>query len=146
MGAEREEIAEPEERASTRIDREHMRIRAFLGQLREAAAPSRIAELLDALAPLLAGHFEEEERPHGLFDELLALRPSNENGLGRLRREHRELVDEIEALRKNLERVQGELLQIAQDKTMFERKLQAHDLAETRMVLDTHLQDDGGSG
>ncbi|MFQ5417827.1 MAG: hemerythrin domain-containing protein, partial [Myxococcota bacterium] len=85
-----------------RVEEDH---RALLAQLDAIAAPTTRAVLLSGLLAvhkLLLEHFALEERVDGLYDDLLSRHPSRAHELVALRDEHRVILDEFDALRRQL--------------------------------------------
>jgi hypothetical protein len=134
-----------ESAAASRLDRAHERILGLLEDLAKVG-PSGMQALLDEFATLLPAHFADEERDDGLFAELRSERPAVDARLKALVREHREILQALDALanaNRELARQRGRL---EEQKVAFLRRLRAHERAESRLVLDTYLIDEGGPG
>jgi hypothetical protein len=143
----------PPRRASSRaeparvgVDRTHEVIRGLLDDLQRATEPPAVLELLDRLAGVLPPHFEEEEGPDGLFAELVSQRPSNDHRVKTFRREHGEILEALEALRRKIRELQHALAGIEASKTGLLKMVRKHEQGETRFAMDTYLVDEGGPG
>ena len=128
------------------IEQAHRLIFGFLRDLDSADEPSEIFKLLDPLAQLLPGHFSDEEGPNGLYEELQAARPANHSRLKNLEREHREILQALDALRQQSRSSERDGDRIQQEKTAFVQKVRSHEQAETCLFMDTYLVDEGGPG
>jgi hypothetical protein len=128
------------------IQHAHRLILGFLTDLDQAVEPGEICKVLDPLAALLPGHFAAEEGPNGLYEELQAARPANHSRLESLGREHREILQALEALRRQSRAEEQDLGRIKREKSEFVRKVRSHEEAETCLFMDTYLVDEGGPG
>ena len=100
-------------------------------------------------------HFEEEEKPGGLFDELESLRPGFDSQLKFLRGEHVEIMEALEGLQQQFDAAEevtqaGELEQrydhILVSAAAFVQLVRHHERIESRLVANTYYTEDGGSG
>jgi hypothetical protein len=142
----RQELAESDDTDVSGFERSHRVILGFLDDLGEAKTPSQIHTVLDMLEQLLSEHFSDEEGPDGLFEELRDARPANDSRLKSLQREHREILQTLQALREQVRDVERCLRAINSDKADFLRLVRGHERAESSLVMDTYFVDDGGSG
>ena len=129
-----------------RMESAHRLIFGLLRDLDAADEPGQICKLLDGLAGLLPGHFADEEGPTGLFEELRAARVANHSRLEAFGREHPEILQAIEELRRSARELERALDRLRQDKLALVRKVQSHEQAETGLFIDTYLVDEGGRG
>jgi hemerythrin len=137
------------------VENSHARIRSNLEALEEAQDVDEIRAIVCDLPELLKEHFEDEERPGGLFDELGSLRPTIDSQLKFLRQEHREILQTLEGLQERIREADeatqvGELEQrhdhIRMSAACFMQLIRHHERIETRLVTDTYYTEDGGSG
>jgi hemerythrin len=129
-----------------RIESAHRLILGLLGDLDAVEEPAQIGKLLDPLAQVLPGHFSDEEGPNGLYEELQAARPANHSRLRALEREHREILQALEELRRQWRDPERDLDRIKRAKTAFIQRVRCHEEAETCLYMDTYLVDEGGPG
>ncbi len=155
MGSGEEDTRSPITPIVTRVEDSHARIRRGLEALEEAQDVDEIRAIVCDLQGLLEEHFEDEEKPGGLFDELGSLRPTIDSQLKFLRQEHREILQTLEGLRKRLREADeatqvGELEQrhehIRVSAACFMQLIRHHERIEARLVTDTYYTEDGGSG
>lgn len=149
MVAESEDVQRgplPRQDAVQRSQEAHRVIPGVLRALDEAKQPQKIIEAIDALWSVLSGHFSEEEQPDGLFAELGAARPANHSRLKSLEREHREILEDIEALREQARDLEQHLRRFDESRIALSKRVRSHERTETRLVMDTYLVDEGGAG
>jgi hemerythrin len=148
MSATRDEVpggsARSPVRSWGRIERDHVRITRILADLEETPELERALELLRELAGFMPQHFAAEEGQDGLFDELLAIRPAVDSRLKLLCREHREIVEALEALEVLMLEAQKGLAQVGEAKADFVRKIREHERKESHTVMNVYLTDEGG--
>lgn len=137
------------------VENSHARIRSSLDALDETQDVDEIRAIVCDLPELLKEHFEDEERPGGLFDELGSLRPTIDSQLEFLKQEHREILRTLEGLQEQIrgadEATQvGELEQrhdhIRMSAACFMQLIRHHERIEARLVTDTYYTENGGSG
>jgi hypothetical protein len=114
--------------------------------LEEADEPGRVLELLDAFRAALTDHFHEETCAGGMFEELVAKRPSNDLRAKSLRREHKELLAELDALRQEVQDWKRSDGGFHRGRAAFLHRFRQHEAAENDLVMSTYMVDDGGSG
>jgi len=140
---------------ASRFHENHAKMARDLRLLGEAEDVEQIRVIADELPELLKEHFDEEERPGGLFDELESLRPVIDSQLKFMRQEHREIMETLEGLRRQFQEADvvtnvGELEQrhdhIRVSTAAFVQLIRHHELVEARLVTDTYYTEDGGSG
>lgn len=139
----------------SRVQQTHERIRGDLEALVEVEQVDQIGAIIDDISILLKEHFEDEERPGGLFDELRSLRPTIDTQLKFLRGEHREIMEVLEGIRTEIREAEqvayaGELEQrhdhIRTSANAFVLLIRHHERIESQLVRDTYYTEDGGSG
>jgi prefoldin subunit 5 len=149
------ETRHPVTPAVSRIQATHQRIRRDIETLSELEKASEIRTIADELVELLTEHFNDEERPGGLFDELESLRPVIDPQLAFLREEHREIMQalrDLQAQIRNAEAVhqQGEFEQredhIRVSTRAFVQLIHHHERIESRLVSETYYTEEGGRG
>lgn len=130
----------------TRIENFHRMMVGLLQELETSTDPARVRELVDTLDRSLAGHFEDEVAPGGLFDDLGARRPASESTLEFLRKDHGEILEMVSALNRRLQELDPADPRIQQSRRAFLEKIRSHELIENRLVSDTYMLDEGGLG
>ena len=155
MGSGEKDTRSPITPIVTLVEDSHARIRRGLEALEEAQDVDEIRAIVCDLPELLEEHFEAEEKPGGLFDELGSLRPMIDSQLKFLRQEHREILRTLEGLQERIREADeatqvGELEQrhdhIRVSAACFMKLIRHHERIETRLVSDTYYTEDGGSG
>jgi len=138
-----------------RIEVIHQRIRSDLGVLEKSDDLDQIRAVVDDLSDLLKEHFQDEEKAGGLYEELLSLRPVLDSQLEVLREEHREIMQALEALHRQLHELnkvteaddlEERRGQIRVRASVFLQLIHLHERVESRLVADTYYIEDGGSG
>jgi len=155
MAGEKNGTRHPVTEIVSHIEETHRRIREDLEVLDGSNDLAQIRTVVDDLPALLREHFQDEEKPGGLFDELVSLRPVVDSQLKSLRQEHREIMqvlrdlqrethemDERQELRDQEQRVDH----IRRSAVAFLKLIRAHELIESRLVADTYYSEDGGRG
>ena len=137
------------------VEDSHRRIRSDLEVLEKRDDLAQIGDAVDDLPGLLKEHFREEEKTGGLFDEIQSLRPEVGPRLDLLRQEHRDILQALKSLQRQLGEVEemarrGELQGLHDDirvgKATFLQLLHRHERTESSLVADTYYMEDGGSG
>ena len=155
MDREQGETRHPATPMVSRIVDTHQRIRSDLEVLEKSDDLDEVGVAVGDLPALLKEHFQDEERPGGLYDEIESLRPVLSPNLRSLRQEHREITRALEGLQRQLREVpeaaRGGGLQQLRDhirvsKATFLELLHQHERVESRLVADTYYTEDGGSG
>jgi hemerythrin-like domain-containing protein len=155
MDQEMAEVRHPITPLVSRIVETHRRIRSDLAVLEKSDKASEIRSVVEDLPGLLKEHFEDEEKPGGLFDELATLHPVCDSQLESLRREHREILEALEGLQRQFQEADrvsqvGELEQrydhIFGSASAFIELIRHHERIESLLVANTYYTEDGGSG
>ena len=137
--------------------REHHALLEAIHQLETAlasAAPGReqdwnyrVIETLKAVADLLAQHVSAAEAPEGLLAEIDTMRPTLLHRVGRLRREHADLLQQTDALRQHVEDYRDEetpnFQEIRHRATWLLNALRHHQAAETDLIFESFWTDIG---
>lgn len=140
---------------ASRIQDTHQKIRSDIQTLSELEKMGDIRRIAEELVELLTEHFEDEEKPGGLFDELESLRPVIDSQLKFLRGEHREIMQVLQDLLAQIREAgavhqQGELEQredhIRVSAEAFVQLIHHHERIESRLVSETYYTDEGGAG
>ena len=136
-----------------RIEEDHRTLRSRLDALAAATTRTALLEGLLALPELLHEHFVREEEFDGLFDDLRTRRPSMAPRLDALSDEHRVILEELDALSKQLKgRMDAEraVEQISEpmmkDVAHWLERMRRHEHEESRMISDVYYTDEGGHG
>ena len=130
------------------IEDDHRALRSQLEALTDAADRLGILSGLQGLPKLLAEHFADEEAVGGLYDDLARRCPPISGELDVLRGEHRAMLEELEALTREVRSHLGS--DGAIDETMLGsvarcvEKLRRHEHAESKMIADVYYTDEGG--
>ena len=137
------------------IEGTHQRIRSDLEVLEKSDELGQIHAVVGDLPDLLKEHFQDEEKPGGLFEALEALRPVLSSQLEVLRQEHRKIMQTLKGLQRQL-READELTEdedpeerhdrIRVSAAVFVRLIHRHERIESRLVASTYYIEDGGSG
>ena len=155
MGVEESETRHRATPIVSRVEGTHARIRGDLEALQHAADVQVIRAVVEDLPGLLREHFDDEEKPDGLFDELRGLRPVVESQIKFLQQEHREIMQALEDLQRQFQEADqvttdGELehrhdhIRVSAD--AFLNLVRHHERIESGLVAETFYTDDGGSG
>jgi hypothetical protein len=155
MDQEKAESRHPITPLVSRIVDTHTRIRSDLEVLDKSEGIGEIRAVVEGLPGLLKEHFRDEEKPGGLFDELRSLRPVFDAQLKFLREEHREILEALEGLHRELDAVDEEVQagvreqrhdHILTSAAAFVELIRHHERIESRLVAATYYSEDGGSG
>jgi hemerythrin len=129
-----------------RVEQAHDAIFRCLRELDDAREPADISKILEPLARLLPEHFTDEEGANGIYEELQAARPANRARLKSLEREHREILQALDELRRLSRELEERLGRVREEKSAFTQRVRSHEQAETCLYMDTYLLDEGGPG
>ena len=149
------ETKHPVTAIASRIQDTHQKIREDIKALSELEQIGDIRSVAEELVDLLTEHFNDEERPDGLFDELQSLRPTIDSQLKFLRGEHREIKQALQDLLTQIREAEavhqpGELEQredhIRVSTDAFVQLVYHHERIESRLVSETYYTDEGGAG
>jgi hypothetical protein len=136
--------------ATGRIEDDHRELRSRLDALTNKADRAGVLSSLHELPKMLGEHFADEEVAGGLYEELARRNPGLEKKLDALRQEHRELLQELEALGGELPSAGGADSAIDEDlQRSIDRcadRLRRHEHAESEMIADVYYSDEGGRG
>jgi hypothetical protein len=88
--------------ATERFTDAHRKVMSMLGRLEAATTTEEATAACKDILTGLCDHFDEEERPDGLFDWIAALLPKGRDRVEGLWAEHEGMVREIEALGERL--------------------------------------------
>jgi hemerythrin len=125
---------------------EHRVIKRLLSTLQQATELSAIRPVVTTLSELLLEHFEHEESPDGLYEELRLMRPETAAQIDKLEREHRDLVAALEELQGLITQAEALAGQVHEAKGRFVEQLITHEATETGLVVDAWYVDLGESG
>ncbi|MCB9686123.1 MAG: hemerythrin domain-containing protein [Alphaproteobacteria bacterium] len=89
---------------SSRVEREHVDLRALLDQLADAHLGEALDQGVARLRGLLPAHLAAEERPGGFLSEARKRAPERSADIDRLQIEHREILEALEGLDTDPER------------------------------------------
>lgn len=129
-----------------RVEREHRQIIALLTDLEQATEPKRVLEIADELGGLLPDHFANEESEGGVLDEIALDRPDLAPRLSTIRGQHQELVDVLEAVRREARANPADASRMHQRKEEFGWKLREHERVEAGLIVDFYYTEEGGRG
>jgi len=155
MGGAKGETRPPVTEIVSQVEETHRRIRADLEILDKSEDLDEIRGVVDDLPALLKEHFGDEEKPGGLFDELQTLRPVFESQIKYLRQEHREIMEAMTGLQREIEAMDEihqigdrdqRLDHIRMSAAAFMKLIHHHERIESRLVADTYYSENGGSG
>lgn len=114
----------------------HKQIRGLLQRLEAEAELDLEGLLLGELMPLLRAHFEEEEEPGGLYDELRADSPHRDGVITALQSDHGRILHDAELLGQELEALQDSIARFQARKIAMIRALRRHERTENRLMLE----------
>lgn len=138
---------EAADRARHEIEEEHRLLRTAVYRLRHTRDLRALVPQLEALRELLASHFAREEEADGLHAAVERVAPHKVNQVGKLFREHRELLADVEVLaaaaREYLEGPLAAFLDAVREVTS---RLHEHERAETDLFSEAVTEDLGASG
>ena len=133
-----------------RIEDDHRVLRSRLEALTNAEDRRGILSRLQELPKMLAEHFADEEEAGGLFDDLARRCPPICEELELLRAEHRAILEELEALSRELQSAPEPSGAIGETTTLgvsrCVERLRRHERAEAKMIADVYYTDEGGRG
>ncbi len=139
-----------DEHAAERIEDDHRELRSRLEALTNTADRAGALSSLQELPKLLGEHFADEEVAGGLYDDLARRSPGLADKLDTLRREHREILEDLETLSRDLQHPAGPQAQLSEDaRRRVNRcadRLRRHEHAESGMIADVYYADEGGRG
>ena len=125
---------------------DHGQIRAMIADLNGCKDLGELFPKLESLEAVLVEHFRDEEEDGGLYEDLVRLRPHLHGRIQRFSDEHKQLLTMISELCSAISALlegQGRIINQIND---FSQKLSNHEEAETKIMLDAYLVDEGGSG
>jgi hypothetical protein len=132
------------------IEDDHRVLRSRLEALTDAADHAGILSGLQELPKMLAEHFADEEAVGGLYDDLARRCPSIFEEIEVLRGEHRAILEELEALSREVRSHPGPDGAISETTrgavTRCVERLRRHEHAESKMIADVYYNDEGGPG
>ena len=133
-----------------RIEDNHRALRSRLEALMDHPDRESILSSLHQLPKVLAEHFADEEAVGGLYDDLAQRCPSICKELEVLRGQHRAILDELEAVSREMQN-HPEPDGAIRETTMggvarCVEKLRRHEHAEAKMITDVYYTDEGGRG
>jgi hemerythrin-like domain-containing protein len=154
MDREEGDLRHPVTPLVSQIQNTHRRIRSDLEVLEKSDDLDQIGAAVSDLPGLLKGHFQDEEKQGGLFEELESLRPGVRSQLKQLRLEHRKITHALEGLERRLREAKtnpdGELQRLRDEirvgKATFLQLLHQHERVESGLVAEVYYTEDGGSG
>ena len=89
------------------------------------------------LIELLIAHYEEEEQPDGLFDELRAALPHEVHHLEGLRQEHRQFLNDLYGIQGMLRGDQATDMKVFSTAvTGFVKRLRRHESRENELLFE----------
>jgi hemerythrin len=141
---------EVEQKLLEHIRESHRRLRSLIEKLGNAQDPEGIRAALEPLPQLLFAHFNDEERPGGLFEGLREARPSIEPKLSILHAEHKKILTALKVLSEKLESGKATSQQAVEElknaAASLITTLNEHERGESKLAAEAYYSDDGGSG
>jgi len=138
------------EHAAGRIEDDHRELRSRLEVLTSSADLAGVLSRLLELPKLLAEHFAEEEASDGLYEDLARRSPALGEKLDALRHEHREILEDLETLSRDIQHSPGPQAQLGEDArrsiSRCAERLRRHEQTEAAMIADVYYTDEGGRG
>lgn len=118
------------------------RIPALLAKVDEVAELPGLGDALNHLAKALHEHFEEEEGPDGLFEQLRADNPGNDPQLKELTDQHAGILSKLAAVRGALGET-ANVADVARDAKSLTSDVRVHVEQEHKVIYDTYMNDIG---
>jgi hypothetical protein len=151
---EREQQTQTDEQhPATRVEEDHHTLREQLDAVGAATSRTGLLAVLQQLPEPLLEHFELEEKTGGLYEDLRARRPALATELDALRAEHRVILDELDALCRQLDAGQsaegpGQNIAEATMRPVVRwlDRIRRHEHAESGMIGEVYYTDEGGFG
>jgi hypothetical protein len=123
--------------AAEQIAAEDRHVREMNCRLQECRDIAALLVCASELRTRLVGHFAVEEQPGGFFDTDSDQSPRHVARLDALRREHGEMLMELDVLIGRARASVAEARAILEDARAIGHRLEAHEAAEDDMLLDT---------
>lgn len=125
---------------------EHKALAESVGRLEKSTDPHQILPRLEKLRGQLTHHFDGEEAPGGLRADVRRGAPYLLPSLEKVFAEHKEFLDEIDALHAKAEALlSGPLAEILDGVTALTRKLRDHEMRESELLSDIYYTDYGSA-
>jgi hypothetical protein len=123
------------EQASRELAEDHLRLHGLVDRLRAAPDPAATAQALAELHAALTGHFNEEEKPGGLYDALGVCAPGFRQPLAELVDDHFRFAGVVRDLRERARAAEGAAVDaLRADVARFLAALADHERREHEMV------------
>lgn len=119
------------------IQAAHTQLRKLLERLQALEDLHAEGDLLDTVVPLLREHFEEEEAPDGLYDQILADQPNREGVVHALKSDHERLIHDAELLTEELRGLELAVKRVHTRKAALIRALRRHESAENKLMFES---------
>lgn len=128
------------------IVEEHKALADSVDRLEKSTDPHQVLPRLEKLRGQLVHHFEGEEAPGGLRADVRRSAPYLLPSVEKVFSEHREFLDEIDALHDKAEALlRGPLAEILDGVTVLTRKLRDHEMRESELLSDVYYNDYGSA-
>lgn len=129
--------------AAGSIQAAHAKLRQLLERLDALEDLHAEGDLLDKVVPLLREHFEEEEAPDGLYEQIRAQAPNFEGMLHSLESQHGQLLKDAEMLTQELRGLELAVARVHTRKSALITALRRHEQAESKLMIDSFNLDIG---
>lgn len=133
------------------VEDEHRTLRSQLDVISAATTATALMAGLAPLPKMLSEHFAGEEKIDGLFDDLRKRRPARAGEIDALRDEHRIILDEFDALTRQVktqlddEQAAEEIgSRTSRDVGSWVERLRGHEHEESILIGDVYYTDEGG--
>ncbi|MCS6851526.1 MAG: hypothetical protein NZ700_10215 [Gemmataceae bacterium] len=114
---------------------------------RQRAWHRRVIDKLQAVGDRLRDHVRSADGPDGLLAEIDATRPTLLHRVGRLRREHADLIHQVEALQRQIEQYgdgeEPDFQDIRQRASWLLNALRHHQATEADLIFESWFTDIG---
>ena len=133
-----------DERAQKEVAVDHQFLKMGLSWLLSAREEGAIASMVDDLTEYLKSHFQAEERPGGFFDAVVEAAPRHSGHVDELRAEHRQLLEQLAALRGAIQAPYKEASEEVLDEVAaFVTAMREHEKREASLLQDAFSRDVG---
>jgi hypothetical protein len=122
---------------------EHDRLQQLIGRLDETRQLDTFVPLLEDLEGLLRQHFEHEEEPHGLLEDISSHAPQNLDSLEEILDEHPEIIAELQVLIGQAKSDDVSPTDVFGGYRRLKERLLDHERRENQLFMDSFYLDIG---
>ncbi len=140
-------MSQPVSQRFPQVDDDHKELIPMITELEQSRDPGDIRKQVEALRPWLERHFEEEERPNGMFESIESVDPRHSQDLKGLIHEHRAMIEQVEQLAelaKAAESGQPLHQQLIDSVREFVHLVREHEIVENQLLVEAFYHEEGG--